>query len=102
MTTTHRLPAAVPLLLDATCCPSDAAYPQDIHLLNEAREKVEQTADEFCEANRKKKPRMHRRQARKAYLRVSKSKKRNRKLMRRGIREQLQYLRRDVGFVADL
>ena len=48
------------LLLDATCCPSDIAYPQDIQLLNEAREKAEQTVDELCEANGRKKPRMRR------------------------------------------
>ncbi len=90
------------LLLDATCCPSDIAYPQDIQLLNEAREKAEQTVDDLCKANRRKKPRMRRKQARRSYLRVSKSKKRSQKLMRRGIREQLQYIRRDIGFVADL
>jgi len=90
------------LLLDATCCPSDIAYPQDIQLLNEAREKAEQTVDELCKANRRKKPRMRRKQARRAYLRVSKSKKRSQKLMRTGVREQLQYIRRDIGFVAAL
>ena len=35
-------------------------------------------------------------------MRVSKSKKHSQKLMRRGIREQMQYIRRDIGFVADL
>ncbi len=29
------------LILDATCCPADIAYPQDVDLLNRAREKVE-------------------------------------------------------------
>ena len=29
------------LVLDATCCPADIAYPQDVNLLNQAREKLE-------------------------------------------------------------
>ena len=33
------------LVLDATCCPADIAYPQDVNLLNQAREKLEQTVD---------------------------------------------------------
>jgi len=45
---------------------------------------------------------MRRKQARRAYLRVSKSKKRSQKLMRTGIRKQLQYIRLDIGFVASL
>jgi len=28
------------LILDATCCPADIAYPQDVNLLNQAREKT--------------------------------------------------------------
>ena len=30
------------LILDATCCPADIAYPQDINLLNKSREKLEE------------------------------------------------------------
>ena len=59
------------LILDATCCPADIAYPQDIDLLNRAREKVERTVDELCETAGKKKPRMYRKRARKDYLRLS-------------------------------
>jgi len=36
------------LILDATCYPADIAYPQDVDLLNQAREKVEKTVDELC------------------------------------------------------
>ena len=35
------------LVLDATCCPADIAYPQAVNLLNQAREKLEQTVDEI-------------------------------------------------------
>ena len=35
------------LMLDATCAPSNIRYPQDISLLNEAREKLETIIDRF-------------------------------------------------------
>ena len=65
------------LILDATCCPADISYPQDINLLNQAREKLEQTVDEICKSTGRKKPRMYRQRARRDFLRLSKSKKRS-------------------------
>ena len=90
------------LVLDATCCPADIAYPQDIDLLNQARENAEKTVDELCEATGQKRPRMYRKRARKDYLRLSKSKKRSGKVIRSAVRKQLQYIRRDMGYIAEL
>ncbi len=90
------------LILDATCCPADIAYPQDIDLLNQAREKAEKTVDELCERTGRKKPRMYRKRARKDYLRLSKSKKPSTKAVRSAVRKQLQYIRRDVGYVTKM
>lgn len=90
------------LILDATCCPADIAYPQDVDLLNQAREKVEKTVDELCRQTGQKKPRMYRKRARKDYLRLSKSKKRTAKAVHSAVRKQLQYIRRDVGYVTKL
>ena len=73
------------LVLDATCCPADIAYPQDVNLLNRAREKLEQTVDEICKAAGERKPRMYRKRARKDYLRLSKSKKRSAKAIRSAV-----------------
>ena len=87
------------LVLDATCCPADIAYPQDVNLLNRAREKLEQTVDEICKATGERKPRMYRKRARKDYLRLSKSKKRSAKAIRSAVKKQLQYIRRDVGYI---
>ena len=36
------------LILDATCAPQNIAYPQDINLLNEARENLECIIDRLC------------------------------------------------------
>ncbi len=60
------------LILDATCCPADIAYPRDVDLLNQAREAVEKAVDELCGQTARKKPRMYRRCARRDYLRLSK------------------------------
>lgn len=62
------------LILDATCYPADIAYPQDVNLLNQAREKLERTVDEICKSTGEKKPRMYRRCARRDFLQLSKSK----------------------------
>ncbi len=90
------------LILDATCCPADIAYPQDVNLLNQAREKLEKTVDELCKQTEQKKPRMYRERARRDFLRLSKSKKRSAKAVRLAIRKQLQYIRRDIGYVVKL
>ena len=87
------------LIMDATCCPADISYPQDFQLLNEAREKLEHIVDVYCEAHKLKKPRMRRRAAHRDYLKLSKSKKRTAKRIREGVRKQLQYIRRDIGFI---
>ena len=78
----HAPPNGGTLLLDAACCPADIAYPQDINLLNQAREKLEQTVDEICKSTCGKKPRMYRQRARRDFLRLSKSKKRSAKAIR--------------------
>lgn len=90
------------LIMDATCCPADISYPQDFQLLNEAREKLEEIVDVYCEEYHLKKPRMKRRCARRDYLNLSKSKKRTAKKLRKGIRKQLQYIFRDIGFIVSI
>ena len=90
------------LLMDATCCPADVAFPQDFQLLNDAREHLEQMVDALCTENGLKRPRMKRRCARRDFLNLSKSKKRSAKKIRTGVRKQLQYIRRDLGFIVDI
>lgn len=90
------------LIMDATCCPADISYPQDFQLLNEAREKLEEIVDVYCKEYNLHKPRMKRRCARRDYLNLSKSKKRTAKKLRKGIRKQLQYIFRDIGFIVSI
>ena len=87
------------LILDATCAPQEIAYPQDINLLNEARENLESLIDDICCRFNYYKPRMYRQNARKDYLSLAKCKKRTAKKIRKAIKKQLQYVKRDLGYV---
>ena len=87
------------LILDATCAPQNISYPQDINLLNEARENLESIIDDICYTYNFYKPRMYHKNARKDYLNLAKCKKRTKKKIRKAIKQQLQYIRRDLGYI---
>lgn len=89
------------LLVDATCVPADITYPTDLKLLNEAREKTERIIDHLHAARTSptKKPRTYRQKARQAYLRIAKARKPGRRKRRRGIGQQLRYLRRNLSTI---
>ena len=86
-------------MLDATCAPQHIAFPQDINLLNEAREDLESIIDTICYEYHESKPRTYRKKARKDYLALAKRKKRSAKVIRKAIKKQLQYIRRDIGYI---
>jgi len=85
------------LVIDATVAEQAIRYPTDLGLLNESRERTEQLIDELAKEIGVKKPRTYRKQAKKRYLTIAKNKKPGRKLIRLGIRQQLQYLRRNLS-----
>ena len=87
------------LMLDATCAPQHIAFPQDINLLNAAREDLEEIIDTICKDNNEKKPRTYREKARKDYLDLAKSKKRSKTKIRKAIKKQLNYVKRDLGYI---
>ena len=87
------------LILDATCAPQNIAFPQDINLLNEARENLESMIDQICSENNLKKPRMYREKAREAYLALAKCRKRTSKRIRKAIGQQLRFIIRDLGYI---
>lgn len=89
------------LIVDATCTPADIAYPTDLSLVNEAREKSEEILDVLHEPfiGIRPKPRTYRQKARKAYLAVAKQKKPGVKKIRKAIGQQLRYLKRNLGTI---
>jgi hypothetical protein len=90
------------LMLDATCVPSDIRFPTDISLLNEVRECLEGVVDELheLELTNGVKPRTYRQVARRYYLRFVRNRKPAKKLIRKTIRKQLCYMRRDLATIA--
>jgi hypothetical protein len=91
------------MIVDATACPQDISYPTDLNLLNDAREKSEELIDFLFDASRHdKKPRTYRQQARKVFLKTAQKKTKTRKEIRRAIKKQLNYLRRNVGNIHNL
>ena len=90
------------LILDATCAPQNIKYPQDIELLSEAREKLEDMICRVSDEYNYYRPRMYREKARKDYLALAKCRKRSAKKIRKAIRKQLQYIRRDLGYITNL
>ena len=86
------------LIVDATCTPADVAYPTDLNLLNEAREKTEAMIDTMHapHVGQRKKPRTYRVEARKDYLAIAKQKKSSYKKVCKAIGKQLRYLKRNL------
>jgi len=88
------------LIVDATIAPSNIKYPTDLDLLNDSREISEKLIDNLYQAGHfDQKPRTYRQIARKDYLNVIKKKRKGRKTLRKGIRKQLQYLRRNLSHI---
>jgi hypothetical protein len=84
------------VIYDATVCPQDIAYPTDLGLLNKAREITETIIDHLhVKQPVGKKPRTYREKARKSFLKVAQNKNPSRMTIRKGIKAQLQYLRRN-------
>ena len=92
------------LILDATVVEQAIRYPTDLSLLNEAREFSEQIIDILYThaTSLVKKPRTYREKARQAFLAIVKQRRPGGKKLRRGIKQQLQYLRRNLGHIEQL
>ena len=58
--------------------------------------------DELCKAAGQKRPRMYRKRVQRDYLRLSKTRKRSGKAIRSAVHKQLQYIRLDMGYIAEL
>jgi len=101
--TSKELPNHGKLKIDATVSDQMILYPTDLGLLNRAREESERIIDVlYKKTELKKKPRTYRREARKAYLTVTKKRNKSQKLIRKSIGKQLRYLGRDIKHIHKL
>ena len=92
------------LLLDATACPQDIAYPTDLNILNDAREKSEELIALLYEPllHGEKRPRTYRKKARALYLRTAQKKSKTKNQIRLAIGKQLRFLRRNINHINKL
>ena len=86
------------MVVDATCAPSQITYPQDVSLLNQARECSEKIIDEL-HVKGEQKPRTYRKKAHKDYTSYSRSRKPKAKQNRKAIGKQLGYLKRNISSI---
>jgi transposase, IS5 family len=89
------------LLVDASACPQDIAYPTDLNMLNDSRVKSEKLIDVLYdkEIHSKIKPRTYRKIARKAYLKTAQKKNKSKREIRKATGQQLRYLMRNIGII---
>ena len=91
------------LILDATACQQDISYPNDLNLLNDARDKSEELIDQLYDPQKhEKKPRTYREKARKQYLQTAKKKIKSKKEIYRAIKKQLSYVKRNINIIHSL
>lgn len=91
------------VLYDATACPQEIAYPTDLNLLNDCRQKSELMIDILYEkSDLKVKPRTYRQDARKEYLKTAQKKNRNKNEIHVAVGKQLRYLKRNFGTITKL
>ena len=84
------------VIFDATACPQDIAFPTDLNLLSDAREKSEELIDKLYNPDlHVAKPRTYREVARKEYLKTAQKKNKSGKEIRRAVKKQLGYLHRN-------
>lgn len=87
------------LIIDATCAPVNIRFPQDIYLLNEAREKLKTIIYRFCRSYGLPLPRRYMRKARKEYLAFAKAGKHSGKQIRKAVKKQLSHVQRDMKYL---
>jgi hypothetical protein len=88
------------LKLDASIADQYITAPNDLKLVNRAREETERLVDELYKKGEfEKKPRTYRRVARKEYLGLSKKRNKHRRELRVMLGKQLRYLRRNLSTI---
>jgi hypothetical protein len=91
------------LKIDATVANQKIVYPTDAGLLNTARKESERMIDLLYELNdSNKKPRTYRRIARTEFLNFSKNRRKSKNKIRKFIRKQLGYLKRNISHIEHL
>lgn len=93
----EELPHKGRVIFDATACPQDIAYPTDLSVMNDAREKVEEMVAAIYDFKlHGDRPRLYQQKARKDYLKTAQKKNKSKKEIRNANKKQLNYLKRGI------
>jgi len=88
------------LKLDASIADQYITAPNDLKLVNRAREETERLVDVLYKKGRfDKKPRTYRRNARKEYLALAKKRNKTKRELRVNLGKQLRYVRRNISTI---
>lgn len=88
------------LKIDATVADQYIKFPTDLDLLSQCRVWTETIIDEiFPQTLLEKKPRTYRQEARQCYFKVVKKKKRTEKEIQKAKKQQLNYIKRNLGHI---
>jgi hypothetical protein len=81
--------------VDATCCDAEVRYPTDSNLLEDGSKLIDRLLDKFCMRYMIEKPQTHRQEARKAFLLLTKKKRKGKKLIDKTKLVQIRCLQAD-------
>ena len=96
----NEIPNQGKLKLDASIADQYITSPNDLKLVNRAREETERLVDVlYKKGNFDIKPRTYRRNARKEYLALAKKRNKSKKEIRVSIGKQLRYVRRNISTI---
>jgi hypothetical protein len=88
------------VIFDASVGPQDIAFPTDLDLLSDAREKTEELIDKLYQPIlHEKKPRTYRQVARRRYLRTAMKRVKSNNEIRKAVGSQLRFVRRNLNSI---
>ena len=88
--------------MNATIADAHIKFPTDLTLEKDGREKSEMLLDLLCEELQIEKPRNYRQKVRKLWLNLSKKRRRGHREIRKGVRQQLGFLHRNIKNVDEI
>ena len=87
--------------VDATCCDAEVRYPTDSNLLEDGSRLIDRLLDKFCTVHKIKKPQTRRVEARRAFIQLTKKKRRGKKLIDKTKLAQIRCLQADFQTFLD-
>jgi len=90
------------LKVDATCCDAEVRYPTDSNLLEDGSKLIDRLLDKFCARSHTKKPQTHRAEARRAFINLTKRKRKGKKLVSKTKLTQIRCLQADFQIFLDI